>query len=258
MSAKRTARWRGSTEITEHPESPEWDFNNDDEVCTKTFEGPYALLLSKRPAIGSALEGVPAGFTVDRVKIKRHKSTKGTMTIILTHSPSSSPDAGEEPPKYEVEWVEVQKPVEQHPIFHSGEFSLSIQDWTDVAAWEDEPDAALRREFMYKGADGDDVILGTPARKLAEKKAHGTTSYMVFPPVLRRTQARRTNVSSSAAGGRQDPPEEFGTLPKQPNGSAYVWFKTADRSVRAGKNGKWQRVEEWTGFDHIDEDLYPA
>ena len=77
-------------------------------------------------------------------------------------------------------------------------------------------------------------------------------------PVLRRTQLRRGNVSGASAGRIEDPPVDFGTLPRQSTGSDFVWFKTADRSVRAGKHGKWQRIEEWTGFDTVDTDLYPG
>jgi len=28
--------------------------------------------------------------------------------------------------------------------------------------------------------------------------------------------------------------------------------------VRTGAKGTWERMEEWTGFDELDPDLYPG
>lgn len=36
------------------------------------------------------------------------------------------------------------------------------------------------------------------------------------------------------------------------------WLRTADRGVRQGGNGKWERVIETTGADDVDEDIYPS
>ena len=44
----------------------------------------------------------------------------------------------------------------------------------------------------------------------------------------------------------------FGTL--LPSG--YEWLKTADRTLRHGLRVKYDRTEEWTGADYIDEDVY--
>ncbi len=42
--------------------------------------------------------------------------------------------------------------------------------------------------------------------------------------------------------------------PAQIKIQTYKYLKTADRAVR--QSMKWQRVEEWTGAEEIDDDLY--
>lgn len=259
MTSKRTAKWCGSRAITEHPESGDWDFSNSEDACTRVYEGPYAALLSSRPSPGQVMAGMPAGFAVDRVKVKRAKSGKGTMTITLARTNGGSSDnSAPEQPQYEIDWSEVQKPLEQHPIWKSGAvLALADSDWCDIGAWKEEKDAALRKLFKYRDERSGSIYpLLTNARAFAAKALAGTTSYSVWIPVLRRTTAVRRNISGAVAGRIATPPDEFGTLPVRSGGGSYVWFKTADRSSRSGKHGKWRRIEEWTGFDTVDTDLY--
>ncbi len=256
MSAKLQARWRGTREIQEVPDSPDWDFSGKESTCVRVFEGPYATLLAKRAETGQLVAGMPNGYQVDRVRVKRQRSGKGIMTVTLSAKDASgSVDNEVVLPQYEVDWSEVQKPAEQHPRYASGAKALSDTDRADIAAWDDEKDASLRKDWKYKDAAGTDKTLSANAQDLAKKKLRGETSYTVWIPVCKRTYAMRQNAASTGAGFIQNPPSGFGALPTN-HGAAYKWFKTADRSVRSGTHGKWQRVEEWTGFDRVDTDFY--
>jgi hypothetical protein len=257
MSAKRTARWRGCTGIVESPESPEYDFSGSEDTCTKIFEGPFSTLLSSRPARGAEMAGVDTGFQVDRVKIRRSQSTKGTMTVTLTRAPSAQGGA-EQQPQYEIEWSEVDKALATHPRYAAGGATeLSDADRANIEAWENETDPDLKRQGKFKAPSGEVVTLGTNAKAYAWKLFNGTSHYPVYIPVARKTSLARQNVSGTSAGHVETPSGDFGTLPKRPGGADFIWVKTADRSVRTGKHGKWQRVQEWTGFDKVDTDLIP-
>lgn len=259
MSAKRTALWRGSSGIVESPESPEWDLTGSVNTCVRTFEGPYETLLKNPPTFGAVMSGLPAGYTVDRIKIKRHRSTKATMVVTLTKDTSGTGTGADEgDSQYEKDWAEIQQPIESHPIYASGTYALSEGGRVDVEHWRDEADASLRKLYKYKDEDGSIIELSTEAKHLAKKILKGITSYPVYIPVLRKTTVTRADASASTAGKRESPPSGFGVVPKQADGSDWVWVKTADRSVRSGKHGKWQRMEEWSGFDSVDADLYPA
>lgn len=257
MSAKLKARWRGTREIQEVPDSPDWDFAGKESTCVRVFEGPYETLLAKRAEVGQLVSGMPDGYQVDRVKVKRQRSGKGIMTVTLTAKDASgSVDNEAVVPQHEVEWSEVQKAIEQHPRYASGGTNaLTDGDRADIAAWDDEKDAALRKEWKYKDSAQVTQTLSANAQHLAKKKLIAETSYTVWIPVCRRTYSMRLNAGSTGAGFMQTPPSGFGTLPTK-SGVAYKWFKTADRSVRSGTHGKWQRVEEWTGFDRVDTDFY--
>jgi hypothetical protein len=254
------ARWVGSREIREVPDSPDWDFSNTDDSCTRVFEGPYDKILASPPTTGQVMAGVPAGFYVDRVKVKRHKSGKGTMTVMLSRKKSGTAAAGPEQPQYEVEWSKVDRPLETHPRYGAGGAKeLAEEDLVDIEKWKDEKNESLRKDFKYTPYDGSTstVELGASAKDLARKLLKGTTSYQVYVPVLRKTTPRRTKKAAAGAGFRDTPSAaEFGTLPVQKSGAAYVWMKTADRSVKSGRNGTWNGVEEWMGFDAVDTDLY--
>jgi hypothetical protein len=258
MSGKQTARWRGTRETTEQPESPEWDWSNDEDTCQKVFEGPYDKLLASPPTHGQVLAGMPEGYYVDRVKLKRHKSGKGTLTVSLSRKKSGFAAAGPELPQFEVDWTQVQRAIEEHPMWlPPNDTALTDGDRVDLKEWDDEKNPVLKKAWKYLGADNAEHELSANAQVLAGKKLKGTTSYTIWIPVLKKTTPRRTKKASAGAGFIDTPSaEEFGALPTQKDGTAYKWFKTADRCVKSGRHGKWNEVEEWTGFNHVDLDLY--
>ena len=254
MSAGRKSLWRGSREITLSPASPEWDLATSEEQITLVYEGPYEALLANPPPCGGAIAGYE-GFTVDRVKIKRARSTKGTMTV----SASRGGTGGEsvERPQYEVDWTEAQLPLMQAPAFQAGgKYELSDTDRAQIEAWEKEEDPAYKKDFKFQ-TDAGYTLLSDHAQQYAKRILRGQTTHTAYVPMLQRTRLSLQNVSNNPAGRRETPPSGFGGLPKLAGDKNYVWVKTTARSRRSGKGGRWQIIEEWYGFESVDEDLIP-
>lgn len=246
--------WFGTTDITETVGSPLYDFTASKNEATRVFEGQFEILLAGKPAIGSTMSGFTA-FTVERVQVKNLEGDKGQMTVGLFQAVSMGYLNTGLPidPIYEIDWVQVDKPLETHPIYKnpSGTYNLTDDDLVDLQTWEQEPDPVLKKAFSYN-VNGDTATLGPNAQNIAKKKLKGVTSYLLFIPVLKKTSSGYQPPSTSAAGHVEVPPG----FPSVPTG--YTFIKTADRGQRTGKNKKWERQEEWTGFDTVDSDLYPT
>ena len=257
-----TALIRGNTSIRERPDSPEWDYNTQKITCTRIFEGMYADLLASAPSTGSTMTGYSPALLVENVKIKKMVSGKATMTVILetlVNSYTNPPPPVQ--PVYEIEWTQIERPIEQHPYFKSlfpdpaGQTTFTADQITALAAfraWENATDAATQ-QTAYAAL----TSTGTPNfQQLAQKKMRGTATYLLFAPVARITTVARNVTQANTCGLIFTEIAGFTQLPTTVNGQPYLWLSTADRSTRTGTFGKWQRVQEWTGADSWDATLY--
>lgn len=251
----KTAKWRGSKQLTESPESPRWDFAGDAVTLTQTFHGPYELCLTKRPKRGSELQGF-SGFVVDKSSVNRARGGQGVLSVIASGS-AESPELNKVEEKYEIEWTELERPLTTNPCFlPGGAHALTVADRTAIQKWEDCPDADVKAAMKFYNnndtrtpAGGTD--LSANAQVYAAKILNGVESWVQFVPVAKKTTLTAVQPSSSAAGFINDPSGFGSALPDE-----FMWLKTADRSMRTGRHGKWERTEEWTGAISIDGDLY--
>ena len=241
------ARNKGNTAVRERPDSPEWDWTNQKVTCTRTFEGLYADLFAQRPDIDDQMVGYE-GLPVVNVKIKRAVSGKATMTVVL------EVEVTDAEPQYEIDWAGVEKPIEQHPLFKSlfpdpsgtGNFTAAqVTAYNNYQAWENAADAATKASAYNQ--------LSATFKKLAQKKMRGVTSYLVPAPVARITTLTLSVSAASPCGSVSNSVPDFPDLP-----TGYKWLSTADRSTRTGRWGKWQQVQEWTGADNWDSDIYSS
>jgi hypothetical protein len=207
-----------------------------------------------------------AGLSIDKTKVSHGAGGKGTL-VITAFAPPESLSA--EPPavveeKYEIEWSEVQHPLITNPIFAAGgDLALTAGDKIAIQLWEDCKDAALKAAFGYFTTDPPDWeetdTLSNNAQDYAEKILKGTDTWTEYIPIAKKTSLTVEPPVTCIAGHIQTP-TDFPSLPQRINEDgnlvAYAWFKTADRSMRTGKKGKWERTEEWTGVFEIDTDLY--
>ncbi len=239
------AVWKGSTGIQEQPGSPHETITASSWTMVRTFRGPYAALQSARPKAGDTMEDISNDLFVDRIELVREAGTSGRMVVYLNKL-SGSVGSGEPapPPRYEVEWVQIEKPLSAAPYFASGgAAALTDEDRDKIEEWRAATSAA-DRTTLYNG-------LSANAKLFVNRLRAGIEAFFVPAPVARITSWSWQKPSTSACGKRQSPPG-FSGLP-----SGYSWLKTADRAVREGASGRWERIEEWTGADFWDPQLYP-
>ncbi|BET67212.1 hypothetical protein ASA1KI_21300 [Opitutales bacterium ASA1] len=251
--------WKGSRDIHEDPRSPRREKSAQGLRVVRTFNGPFTSLVASEPTVGQEMEGyegVPV-LTVQTEPLDAGPSGPGRMVIVAGNDEAGGGGGviGSEDiaPTYEVEWTQLEKPLEQHPRYVSGGANaLTDADLVDLDLWKQETTRALRIAFKYTSADGTEVTLSSNAQHLAAKVLRGQTSYFVPAPVARETTRSYTKPSTSTMGKRVSPPLGIGA----PSGYEYV--NSADRAIRQGRSGTWERVREWLGAEEWDHDIYPA
>lgn len=253
-----TPKWRGSSGLTESPESPVWDFNGDETTCERTFMGKYDVCLSSVPPRGAVMSGF-AGQFVDRVDVRKQPGGKGIMVVHSVGAASTPPNTSPTE-KYDREWSEVQRPLLLHPRYSVGGVkALTAADRIAIEKWNDCPDAAIKTALKYyndneKRDPAGGTALSAHAQDYAGKILKGEESYIMYLPIMKKTTTSFLPLGGTACGKRQEP-VGFGTM--LAGLEDYDWLKTADRASRTGKNGKYERYEEWTGVDtEWDIDIY--
>lgn len=228
---------------------------------TAIYRGLYTDLLAARPSKGSELTFEGIEFIVLSSKVRRDRGELGTLTIALGDPNKSGGGEGEDEPGViiELDFSLVEKLLESHPIFDSIFRSGGSSDLQDIQVWDGMGAEYARRRARLQipkteNPDPDDDAdwqdLSEGAAKYAAKKLSGTDSYVMQVPIVRRTSTLKTPTSSSSAGERDVPPKF--------SDAADVWLKTADKMISTKKFGAWERIEEWSGFDSLDDDLYPV
>lgn len=244
-------RWRGSSDLTESPESPVITSNKDGLVYVKTFSGPHAACVAAMPNRFSMAAGVPSSLKVDTIEVKKLPGGKGVLTITFNPSPIPDPNMSENSSIHEIEWSEVQRPLAQHARFQSGGATpLDDGDWTDIDGWKAEQDHSLRKDFKYKDKSGTEVTLGDGAIEFCKKLLRGQESYNEYTPIARLTTSSTAKPTTGACGIITSSPPVDGI----PTG--YKWLKSADRACKRSR--KWDRVQEWTGTWWWDTDIYDS
>jgi hypothetical protein len=192
-------------------------------TTTETWIGDYSDLRTKQNSLILQVKGTSLTPT---------EADQGELTItrevtIPAYEGNPSPESVV---TIEVLWVELRKPVLEHPAF---QFEISV-----IKSIQAEAEAE----------DG-----GTPPAepnelKLYELLAKGVNEYAVGVPVVRRTTTNvRGNIGSGNAWIRDTPPVSVT--------GEWEWLKTADERRQVGR--RFDQVEEWTAANTWDEILYP-
>jgi hypothetical protein len=106
-----------------------------------------------------------------------------------------------------------------------------------------------KKKRSYKDRDDIDDYdeeLSDNAKKYCAGLNLGLESYEDFAPVARKVTAYAGGPPSSTQAGDKNTPTGIPGLP-----SGWEWRKSADRSMRAGGQTRWERVEEWTGAQKV-------
>jgi hypothetical protein len=252
------------------PGYPDYTANAAGETIVLVYGGPYKVLMSGKPSVSQVVAGYPYTpvATVNAKPLGAGVDGPGTLTITLQQDNGSTSSALLDQTD-ELDWTELTRAIELHPRYNgtagqgnafggtrlstaavilSGDSSAtpltSIWDQLKEAA-----SIATRNALVARIPDSSSKTL---VLDLEVKFKAGTTNYVAPAPVARRTTRsflKPTNVTQ----GKLETPSAFAGLP-----AGYMWLKTADRSLRQGKRGKWERVQEWTGATIWDTDLYPS
>jgi hypothetical protein len=258
-----TPVWKGSTKIEEQPGSPKYTESGSGEKVVRTFRGPYSTLFGTRPRKGGTMTGYD-GFVIDEVYLEPDGAGPdgpGTMTVTLLKDDFITPiTTGGTAGVVEVEWTEIRKSLEEAPMYNGAKFNGAkltdenvVRDdpeYTLAQLWDDIKNAGTRktRDELFKN-----VTSANHRQLLAhlwKKHSAGQTDYVIFAPVVRTTTKSYTPPTSTKCGKKVNKP-----APTAPDG--YEWMQSADRALKQGGNGKWERVREFTGVDKVDTDFYP-
>jgi len=242
-----TPTWRGSDSIHEAPGSPHRRRNATEDKIIRTLRGPYGDLIAAEPDPGETMTGY-TGYVVESVEtfpdgagVDGPGHTRIVLTIetppVLTSTVAEVIE--------EIEAGGLEKKLESHPIYQpGGSKELEPSDLDAIAEWRAAPTAAARAAIYGAMTDN--------AKHFTAKLQRGVESYIVAAPVTRIT-TRSYNKPTVGGIGVRLAAKPFDAAP-----NGYVWLKTADRAQRQGPAGKWERVQECTGADVWDTDLYPA
>lgn len=243
---QKTPIWKGSTEIFEQPGYPLWQTSSEGTEIERRFEGPYEKILAEvdsgRIVRGTSMTDLGANasnYVIDRFRFYPEEGASGVLVVILNDYVNNDDDGGNGSGNEttEVEWVQLEKSISEHPAFTDALTEDAIA--TIIKAAEN------NEALPATNGQGETATLALYNRVRA-----GVTSYIVYAPVIRRTSALTSAPSSSNAGGRENPP---GGLVS----GDWEWLKTADRVVSPGQNSDYEQIEEWTGADVWDPVLYP-
>jgi hypothetical protein len=156
---------------------------------------------------------------------------------------------------YEIEWVDVQRPLKEHPAFSDGGPSaLTKADLVELQAWEDEPDVDQKALYKFRPAGLGFVQGGAPyyrelsdnAKLYAKGRLLGIEYYIDKAPVARKSETYAGGPPPEADAGQKQEPDGFDHLPL-----GYEWIRTADRGIRRGGQTRWDRNIEWTGAKKV-------
>lgn len=262
--ALNAPRWQGTANWQEDVGSPKFETSIFSVKMTRSFTGPIDSCYKYAPAPGWGAPGA-AGFIVDApVTITPLEGGAGRLTYTAT-TPAQGTTDDQSPPLLEIDWTQLQKRLEDHPIYSSdtsssssgsnpnaGKYALTSADRGAIKAWQGIADTypTYYAQFQYPSTPGTtpNQTLSSNAQNLAKKLMRGEESYVLYYPVSRATTYSKKRPVSGGCGAPASPPNSIKL-------AGYIYLKTADRLSYNGK--VWTRVQEWTGVDAIDPDLYP-
>lgn len=232
-------------------------------TCVETWEGPYDECIAKaaehtpgRPDVCQDIEDAWPNVTPEptvfcsSVNVRRRVANIGTCVIVYQALYNLAVSG--------LEITVVSKPIKSWKADDE-----SAPDLGQIEQWEMQKDDNYAAYAAYK-YDGTTVMTGNTL-KLAQMIFKGIESYSEYVPVITLTITYYNGTGMPDFGeilGMQVTPE----IPDEctdplGNFASYVmmkdhWVGTADRET-GNNDGTFTRVLQWSGFDHVNEDLYP-
>lgn len=233
-------------------------------TCVETWEGPYDECLAKAaehtpglPDVCKDIEDAWPNVTPEptvfcsSVNVRRGVGNIGTCAIVYQALYNLAVSG--------LEITVVEKPIRSWKA-NDGD---DAPDLGQIKQWEEQKEENYAAYSAYK-YDGTNEMTGN-TKKLAEMIFKGIESYSEYVPVITLT------ITYYNAPGLPDPSDILGkqVTPEVPdvctdslsNLASYVlmkdhWVGTADRET-GNNDGTFTRVIQWSGFDDVEDDLYP-
>ena len=153
---------------------------------------------------------------------------------------------------YEIDWVDVQRSMYEHPEFDkngTGAYKLDDEDIAAIKSWDICPDPSYKKIWVYSKddwktpPDATFPTLSDNAKKFAEGMLLGIEYWIDKAPIARKNEEYTGGPPpKGTAGKKETPPSNFPNLP-----AGYEWIRNADRAIKQGGQTKWQRSIEWVG-----------
>lgn len=182
------------------------------------------------------------GMGVDSAELAPRQGGLAKLTIRLV--PSSAFATAEEPLRetIEIEMAQIEKPLLTHSKLAADGMAAHL------ALWRDGDSEERRAANKYLDATNTEKTLTAGEIVWADKIRKGVESYLLFAPVITLTGTYDGRPDSGVPGYIATPPVSV---------DGFEYLKTADR-VRQNQDRTWERVQQWTGADEWDTDIYTA
>jgi hypothetical protein len=153
--------WLGRTGLTETPDSPKIVSDSTKTSIVRSYEGPYPQAVAGCPSIGDTFSDLPGTVEVVGFNLEKSSGGKGRLTITLETASQTT---------YEVEWVEIDKPLILNPRYWDGSTAdvtpagskpLTALDKAMIEKWEAEENMLYKQNFLFKMAEDENCTAGT-------------------------------------------------------------------------------------------------
>jgi hypothetical protein len=253
------ALWRGSRSLTEAPNSPDVDYQNDRYIASREYYGPYAVCVASRPAGGQRMGDLAGEYRVTFSKITRLAGGKGRLSVTAEWIDPPGENFPPSPQTLEIDWVREDVALESHPHFSSD----GVCDKKLVRQYFDDANEENRNQVYARMTEETDTAGAGQGsdQEIVRMKLRGVQSYMRYAPLISRTtEVRRPilNVTCGLVYTSAAVRQAVGTPVPSTSADAesYIYIKTADKSTRTGKKGRWVRAEQWMGFTGVERHIY--
>ncbi len=259
------SHWKGTKDLK--PGKVHKSIEATKSVITTDFQGPYPVCDALQPKVGATISGFPEDHKITSVKLTELDGDAGRLDITL-EAMLSDGDVSTEPlgePTYEIEWAELQKPLETH--IKCGTLNPDRAFYKDGVKVEEGSGDRVGKQRTWEdwqqltevGDDDADYqpvnVKGDAAMSLEDYKflkESGQDSYVVYQPIVKRNSIHlaKPDDVGSASGKLQDPPSEanFSRV------SGFEWLGGPDRCTKQGRT--YTRATEWHGAEHWDDITY--
>ena len=260
-----STRWRGTTTLERgkvHRQTVASKI-----TWTTDFQGPYEQCLASEPELGARITGFPAGAKVTSTNITQLDGDAGRIDVTLEMATSSegfsTDPIGE--PLYEIDWLELQKPLESHArcgilnpdraFYQDGQKVPPVTPGPGVVqggkqrTWDDWPqltqgDVGDDGDYLSLNDRIDDEAVWDVETYKAQRES-GQDSYITFEPVIKRTTIHLAKPLDTGAysAKRQNPPSEANFT----RVSGFEWLAGPDCCTKSGRT--FTRRSEWRGAE---------